>query len=589
VYHPDFRPMGTDMLSLLALYTIRDLKSSTPEEIREKIKDDAGFDIRSEKFFDTKILRKIEVEGWIEYKGNIIECTKEGKKHCYDISQKYDEIKSLAINYFKKKLRSTYPGFQEPKEWKSIEESFLKCLRYISQIDLDNRLHHSDERGNCKKCFKEKKGIDEESKKYCVEFCNQLFFHQIRPEEIREMLSILHYDTVVQYMLEDPEVRDFFRQDIHEKRICLDTNALIAAVTSHDPNHRRMRFLLTHLKDLRDNKINVFWFSETEKEFFDVFEASYRLVDALESYPISELNRIVDSPGITSFVRDYIKNGWHDLDTYKNYIYRRYEVLNKLCRETIDNETRRNSSYVQENAEMYLFNWNKVPGSDNEKLLKYLEENRKAIWMESAKIHKTEDGKIIHVTKEGNSFEIRIDENEEKATVNINGRRIDCLKVKHDNGELNIYIEIRKRVENCLKNHGKYGAALKHDATILTRLINLRLQDNKQDDPISDYWLVTFDRSMIKYTLQISEETGEQPICIGMRALQLLMEPYITVGVIETVAPHDIPIAFRGVKRLDDEDLDKISTFYNALESHKRFAEYLENENKEEFSIGDHK
>ena len=55
VYHPEYRPMGTDMLSLVTLYAIRDLKSSTSEEIREKIKKDVGFDIRSDKFFDNKI------------------------------------------------------------------------------------------------------------------------------------------------------------------------------------------------------------------------------------------------------------------------------------------------------------------------------------------------------------------------------------------------------------------------------------------------------------------------------------------------------------------------------------------------------
>ena len=95
--------------------------------------------------------------------------------------------------------------------------------------------------------------------------------------------------------------------------------------------------------------------------------------------------------------------------------------------------------------EMYLFSWDNVPGNDSERLLIFLLDALDIDWAENAKIRKSDDGKIICIFKDENSAEIMIDEEKEKATLKIGDGKIIDLKVKKENGKLNIYRELIER------------------------------------------------------------------------------------------------------------------------------------------------
>jgi hypothetical protein len=95
--------------------------------------------------------------------------------------------------------------------------------------------------------------------------------------------------------------------------------------------------------------------------------------------------------------------------------------------------------------DLFLFSWSKVPGSDSERLLRHLKEGHNVSWAEIAEIQKSNNGRIIKIFPEEShdyegSAEIWIDKNEENAILEIDGIKISALKVKHENGELNIYI-----------------------------------------------------------------------------------------------------------------------------------------------------
>lgn len=63
--------------------------------------------------------------------------------------------------------------------------------------------------------------------------------------------------------------------------------------------------------------------------------------------------------------------------------------------------------------ERYLFNWNEIPGNDNERLIKYLQ--KFAInWVKTAKIEKIEDGKIIKVSTDKNYLSLKLNDEETK-------------------------------------------------------------------------------------------------------------------------------------------------------------------------------
>ncbi|RCV63091.1 Pentapeptide repeat-containing protein [Methanophagales archaeon] len=87
----------------------------------------------------------------------------------------------------------------------------------------------------------------------------------------------------------------------------------------------------------------------------------------------------------------------------------------------------------------YLFSWDSVPGDDDKKLKKFLRDDFDIGWAENSEILKSDDGKTISIFKDEYSAEIIIDEKKEKATLKITDGRIHELKVKKENGKLNIY------------------------------------------------------------------------------------------------------------------------------------------------------
>ena len=85
-----------------------------------------------------------------------------------------------------------------------------------------------------------------------------------------------------------------------------------------------------------------------------------------------------------------------------------------------------------------LFSWDSVPGDDDEKM-EFLMADFDIGWAENSEILKSDDGKTISIFKAEKSAEIIIDEKKEKATLKITDGIIHELKVKKENGKLNIY------------------------------------------------------------------------------------------------------------------------------------------------------
>jgi hypothetical protein len=100
----------------------------------------------------------------------------------------------------------------------------------------------------------------------------------------------------------------------------------------------------------------------------------------------------------------------------------------------------------------YLFSWDNVPRNDNERLLRYLEDDHNIVLTENAVITKPDDN-IIQIEDENLSATITLVEDEGKATLKINGDWKCDLKVKKEDDKLNIY---DTGTLDLLANIGKY-------------------------------------------------------------------------------------------------------------------------------------
>jgi transitional endoplasmic reticulum ATPase len=91
--------------------------------------------------------------------------------------------------------------------------------------------------------------------------------------------------------------------------------------------------------------------------------------------------------------------------------------------------------------EITVFNWENVPGNDNNRLIKFLTEDLGIDRADNVKITRNETEKIIRVINEARSVEIAFDENKEFATFKFNDGRTYDLNVRKDNGQYIIYDE----------------------------------------------------------------------------------------------------------------------------------------------------
>lgn len=181
---------------------------------------------------------------------------------------------------------------------------------------------------------------------------------------------------------------------------------------------------------LSENEIRSCWGSE---------KSTYNFFTSCLEHPIHLKECICKGCSNVSDIRFYIDiiPSSFELFDFEERVMEAYENGS-----TIDLSALRMALKRALGADVFLFNWNNIPGSDSEKLLTCLKDDHYERWVEGAEIHKSDDGKTVHICKGENSAEIMIDENGKDVTVKCSTRTYNYnFKVKREYGKLNIYGE----------------------------------------------------------------------------------------------------------------------------------------------------
>ncbi|MCK5022204.1 MAG: hypothetical protein KAR54_03075 [Candidatus Pacebacteria bacterium] len=88
----------------------------------------------------------------------------------------------------------------------------------------------------------------------------------------------------------------------------------------------------------------------------------------------------------------------------------------------------------------YLFNWDKIPGNDNKKLIEFLRLNFGINW-KNPNIEKIDDDKIIQVSTTESSLSLKLNDERTKAILRINNDKTDELIVSKENEMRYIYVD----------------------------------------------------------------------------------------------------------------------------------------------------
>ncbi len=158
-------------------------------------------------------------------------------------------------------------------------------------------------------------------------------------------------------------------------------------------------------------------------------------------------------------VAGFDSTDFHGVPSYSIIIYQKYYEVNKgdIVNFSIhitgvgDVDANKllisiSPNIVKEKIELkeykYLCGWNNVSGSDSDRLIRFLKYKYDVDWMENANISKSNDSKIIIISKDKkNSAEIMYDEKNEKVTMKLSDDRTrDLYKDKGKNSPI-FYLE----------------------------------------------------------------------------------------------------------------------------------------------------
>ena len=128
----------------------------------------------------------------------------------------------------------------------------------------------------------------------------------------------------------------------------------------------------------------------------------------------------------------------------------------------------------------YVFSWTKIPGTDDDKLKEFLRKRYHIDWVCTAGIVKSEDDKIINISKGDTTLSLTLNNEESEVILKIGNTETDKFTAKEENGELNIYSDSKAEKLN-LTNQRKNGI---HPSIHPLKVMRRRMKQD--DDHISD-------------------------------------------------------------------------------------------------------
>ena len=155
----------------------------------------------------------------------------------------------------------------------------------------------------------------------------------------------------------------------------------------------------------------------------------------------------------------------------------------------------------------YLFQWDKIPGSDNVRLIDFIKKNFGIDWGKTDKIEKINDDKTIIVSVEKNTLSLSLNDKETKVNLKIDDGRTEELSAMLENGKLNIYL---KRLVNF--NNAKIDWGVFFNKTIFEDEVDfgsIRIGNTAEFTESKFKKLVNFSRANIEGNASFDQSTFE--------------------------------------------------------------------------------
>ncbi|GEM_PF-1217059 len=138
----------------------------------------------------------------------------------------------------------------------------------------------------------------------------------------------------------------------------------------------------------------------------------------------------------------------------------------------------------------YLFGWDDVPGTENDKLIDYLVQEYVIDPLENATIDKINDDKTIKISADNNSILLDLNDEKTRVILNINGDIVDELVANMEDDGLKIYREISAPVLEQAKVYYPHSS--------LIRYLPSLYQDDSESKDLLERFLSVFETELLE-------------------------------------------------------------------------------------------
>lgn len=177
---------------------------------------------------------------------------------------------------------------------------------------------------------------------------------------------------------------------------------------------------------------------------------AYQSVKRVDEKWLKCLNEKTINPDLT-FIIDTLPEECIRRKEKKFFSMEKYEKLPTLkkVREKYLKLAKEESNTFVINGNPYLFCWDKIPGSDIDRLIEFLIREFDIHWLRAAKIEKIDDFKTISITNRNNFLSLRQGWDEKKNKIvklEIDDGRTEIFITNMENDELNIHRNPSKEI-----------------------------------------------------------------------------------------------------------------------------------------------
>lgn len=185
--------------------------------------------------------------------------------------------------------------------------------------------------------------------------------------------------------------------------------------------------------------------------------------------------------------------------------------------------------------ERFLFCWDKIPGSDNEKLIDFLRKEYKIDWVSTEKIEKADDKRTIKIYSEINYILLSLNKNNSKVKLELDGFEQSELIVKSRYEELKIYKPSIGNERRIRKKQNPLNIALKElkehkernwvvEKIIYQYLFSWKDIPGNDSEILTDFLKSNYDVDWIKKAKMVKTDHGKTiRITAGNKSLSMVL------------------------------------------------------------------